>query len=318
MWQFVKCHSVGQTRRNLGMGGDFGGVRDGNPNPHKLGFIKNSVMLRRIRNIVVVLLCLAAAASGNAPTLYKDPQFRIKVERGIQYFSAPVGQPSGAHRALLLDLYQPDEPGSAAKRPALIAIHGGGFLLGDRAEMTSLCREMAARGYVCASIDYRLLTDDPPGKEKQQYTRTVMASVEDAAQAAKWMVRNAAKYHIDSTKLLMGGSSAGAVISMLYAYAPAALGPRVRAVADMWGTMGPRVNWIRKGGPPLFIVHGTEDETITVSAARQIDARAKQVGLPHETYIVSGMGHGIPLNLEIKGETLLQHVVDFFYAQLGT
>ena len=105
---------------------------------------------------------------------------------------------------------------------------------------------------------------------------------------------------------------------MLLAYNPEIKIPHFRAVADMWGTMGPRVNWIKKGGPPLLIIHGTEDDTITVSAARQIDSRAKEVGLTHETYLIDGMGHSVPLNLEVNGETLLQHLIDFFYRQISS
>jgi fermentation-respiration switch protein FrsA (DUF1100 family) len=104
---------------------------------------------------------------------------------------------------------------------------------------------------------------------------------------------------------------------MLLAYDPQIKAPKFRAVADLWGTLGSRVNWIRKGGPPLLIIHGREDETITVSAAEQIDARARQVGLQHETFLVGGMGHGVPLNMEVGGETLLQHLVDFFYKQIA-
>jgi len=104
---------------------------------------------------------------------------------------------------------------------------------------------------------------------------------------------------------------------MLLAYNPEIKPPHFLAVADMWGTMGPRVKWIKKGGPPLLIIHGKEDETITVSAAQQIDARAKEVGLAHETFLIDGMGHSIPLNLQVGGETLLQHLVDFFYKKLA-
>jgi dipeptidyl aminopeptidase/acylaminoacyl peptidase len=66
----------------------------------------------------------------------------------------------------------------------------------------------------------------------------------------------------------------------------------------------------------LLIIHGKEDETITVTAAEQIEAQAKQVGLTHETFLIDGMGHGVPLNLEVGGKTLLQHLVDFFYKQM--
>lgn len=265
--------------------------------------------------LLSLLGAITLAATAQATTLYRDPQFKVKVVRNLQYATGAVNQPAAGKRGLSLDLYEPEDD-AARKRPAMIAIHGGGFLFGDKSEMTNLCREMAARGYVCASINYRLVPDDPPGKAEDQYTRTVMAAVADADHAAHWIEENAAKYHVDAGRLFIGGSSAGAVVSMLYAYSPDIKAPRVRAVADFWGTMGSRITWIKRGDAPLFIVHGTEDDTITVKAARQIDARARQVGLPHETFIIEGMGHSIPLNFEVGGETLLQHLVDFFYKQI--
>jgi Esterase/lipase len=265
--------------------------------------------------LLSLLGAITLAATAQATTLYRDPQFKVKVVRNLQYATGAVNQPAAGKRGLSLDLYEPEDD-AARKRPAMIAIHGGGFLFGDKSEMTNLCREMAARGYVCASINYRLVPDDPPGKAEDQYTRTVMAAVADADHAAHWIEENAAKYHVDAGRLFIGGSSAGAVVSMLYAYSPDIKAPRVRAVADFWGTMGSRVTWIKRGDAPLFSVHGPEDDTITVKAARQIDARARQVGLPHETFIIEGMGHSIPLNFEVGGETLLQHLVDFFYKQI--
>jgi acetyl esterase/lipase len=273
--------------------------------------------MRLVTKILFSTLALAlAATSVDAATLFKDPQFRVKVTRNVQYSTGDVRQPNAAKRPLFLDIYQPDTGEVSWKRPAMIAIHGGGFLFGDKGEMTNICRELAARGYVCLSINYRLVPDDPPGESQDQYTRTVMAAVADAYHASQWVEASAAKYHIDTARMFIGGSSAGAVTSMLLAYNPEIKPPHFRAVADMWGTMGPRVNWIKKNGPPLLIIHGTEDETITVSAAEQIDARAKQVGLEHQTYLIEGMGHSLPLNLEVGGETLLQHLIDFFYKHL--
>ena len=267
---------------------------------------------------VKAFCCLLGLAvlPAHAATLFKDPQFRVQVVRNVQFGSAEVRQPNVAKRPLFLDIYQPDASDASWKRPAMIAIHGGGFLFGDKSEMTNLCREFAARGYACFSINYRLVPDDPPGASEDSYARTVLAAVKDAHQATQWVLANAAKYKVDTTRLFIGGSSAGAVTSMLLAYNPEIKGPRFRAVADMWGTMGARVGWLKKGGPPLLIIHGKEDETITVSAAEQIDARARQIGLTHETFLIEGMGHGLPLNLEVNGETLLQHLVDFFYRQM--
>src|SRR5947209_4098064 len=266
------------------------------------------------------LLCFLIAVGVQpsiAATLFRDSQFKVKVARNVQYGIGQVRQPEAVKRPLYLDIYQPDTPNLSWKRPVMVAIHGGGFVLGDKTEMTSLCRELASRGYVCFSINYRLVPDDPPGASSDQYTRSVFAAVADAAQAARWIKANAAKYHLDTSDMFIGGSSAGAVTSMLLAYNPDINPPHFRAVADMWGTMGPRVKWIRKSGPPLLIIHGKEDETITVSAAEQIEAQAKQVGLTHETFLIDGMGHGVPLNLEVDGKTLLQHLVDFFYKQIA-
>jgi len=272
--------------------------------------------MRKIVATACFLTFSIAAASATTATLFKDPQFKVKVVRNLQFGSGEVRTPKPTKRALFLDLYEPDTTATGWKRPIMIAIHGGGFLFGDKSEMTSLCREFAARGYVCASINYRLVPDDPPGDAKDQYTRAVMAAVSDADHATRWMEANAGRFHADTSRIFIGGSSAGAVTSMLLAYNPHLKPPHFRAVADMWGTMGPRVNWIRKGGPPLIIIHGKEDETITVSAAEQIDARARAIGLPHETFLIDGMGHSLPLNLEVNGKTLLQNLIDFFYRQI--
>ena len=273
-------------------------------------------MLPRRKFAVFCLLLGLLVLPARALTLFKDPQFRVKVVRNVQFGTGDIRQPNPAKRPLLLDVYQPESSDAPKERPAMIAIHGGGFLFGDKSEMTNLCRELAARGYACFSINYRLVPDDPPGSAQDAYARTVLAAVQDAHRATQWVLANAVQYHIDPTKLFIGGSSAGAVTSMLLAYNPDIKGPRFRAVADLWGTMGTRVGWLKKGGPPLLIIHGKEDETITVSAAQQIDARARQIGLPHETFLIDGMGHSLPLNLEVNGETLLQHLVDFFYRQM--
>lgn len=275
------------------------------------------MFMRKIVAAACFLILSIAASSATTATLFKDPQFKVKVVRNLQFGSGEVRTPKLTKRALFLDLYEPDTAATGWKRPIMIAIHGGGFLFGDKSEMTSLCREFAARGYVCASINYRLVPDDPPGDAKDEYTRAVMAAVADADHATRWIEANAVKFHADTTRMFIGGSSAGAVTSMLLAYNPGFKPPHFRAVADMWGTMGPRVNWIRKGGPPLIIIHGKEDETITVSAAEQIDARAKAIGLPHETFLIDGMGHSLPLNLEVNGKTLLQDLIDFFYKQIA-
>src|SRR5205807_2945205 len=130
---------------------------------------------------------------------------RVKVVRNVQFGTGDIRQPNPAKRPLLLDVYQPESSDAPKERPAMIAIHGGGFLFGDKSEMADLCRELAARGYVCFSINYRLVPDDPPGASPDQYTRSVFAAVADADHAARWIEANAAKYHLDASRLFIGG-----------------------------------------------------------------------------------------------------------------
>ncbi len=54
----------------------------------------------------------------------------------------------------LVDLYRPTE--RAKPLPAIVCIHGGGWYKGDRSAMTNLAMALAARGFVTASISYRL------------------------------------------------------------------------------------------------------------------------------------------------------------------
>ena len=66
----------------------------------------------------------------------------------------------------LMDLYLPncDDPTHTSRRPLIVFIHGGAFVAGDKneANLQTMCKEFAKRGYVTATIDYRLgfISDD--------------------------------------------------------------------------------------------------------------------------------------------------------------
>ena len=59
-----------------------------------------------------------------------------------------------AGEELKLDLVSPKGLDHAV--PAIVVIHGGGWLAGKRQDMTSVAKEVAAHGYVAATISYRL------------------------------------------------------------------------------------------------------------------------------------------------------------------
>ena len=162
--------------------------------------------------------------------------------------------------------------------------------------MPDLCLDLAARGYVCASIDYRLQRDDPPGADETLLGRTIEASVQDAEKAVRWMIANASRHRVDPGRIAVGGSSAGAGTALLLAYGRAGRDLPIRAVLDFWGGLPDgRTSWIERGEPSLLVVHGTDDEITEFSVAEALAARAKEVGVPHELIAVPRGRHNPPL-----------------------
>jgi len=82
------------------------------------------------------------------------------------------------YEACKLDLAMPTKAGTG-QRPAIVVIHGGGWRNGDKRKgifiMTAL--DFAARGYVCISINYRLLSD----------STSIATCVEDTKCAVRWL-----------------------------------------------------------------------------------------------------------------------------------
>jgi acetyl esterase len=99
--------------------------------------------------------------------------------------------------ALPLRLYRPE--GVPAQAPALIYLHGGGWVIGDLDTHDVLCREMADRaGCVVLSVDYRLAPE-----------HRFPAAFDDSLAAFRWVRAQAAGLGIDPKRLAIGGDSAG-------------------------------------------------------------------------------------------------------------
>ncbi|MEL7250578.1 MAG: T9SS type A sorting domain-containing protein [Bacteroidota bacterium] len=102
-----------------------------------------------------------------------------------------------------------------AERPFILMIHGGGFQTGTKAAMTNYCKEFAKRGFVAATLGYRLGwdTSDPISQLRAMYR-----AHQDANAALRFAVRHANKARIDTDWMFIGGSSAGAITSLNVIY----------------------------------------------------------------------------------------------------
>src|SRR5258708_4105031 len=153
----------------------------------------------------ISLLAFAFAATlSAAPIDLKDVEY-----------SRPAGTP------VLLDLHVPDGPGPF---PSAILIHGGGFDQGSKStNVRPLFDLLANAGYAWFSIDYRMAPE----------FRLPQAS-EDVNSAIRWVKANAAKYHLDPSKIALIGESAGGFL-VNYAATHDTPETKVRAVVDMYG-----------------------------------------------------------------------------------
>ncbi len=165
--------------------------------------------------VALVLVFALVAQAGAAEKRYRDEVFsKVTVKRDIVYGSAPV---NGEPQDLLLDLYQP-KGDDVDKRPVVIWVHGGGFCCGDKSEGTAseFATEFARKGYVTASINYRLLAPNgctgAQGVTAECYNAAIEAT-HDAQASVRWMRANAGKYRLDKKRIAIGGFSAGAITS---------------------------------------------------------------------------------------------------------
>jgi acetyl esterase/lipase len=269
------------------------------------------------------IIVLVVFTSGVRPTraqssLFIDPQFPVKVTNDIPYASAPVQSPQATMKPLLLDLYSPDGKAAAHLRPGFIVVHGGGLDRGDKRteNMVELCRELAARGYVCASINYRLRGDDPVAKGYTPYTRALNAAIDDAGRAVLWLRNNANRYKVDRARIAVGGTSAGAEVVLRLAYGEALRRVSIAAVFSWMGGLDGSENLLDAEEPPLFIIHGADDNSVRVSEAHALAVRASRVAIPYEIYVCEELGHNVPLDRRPAGVSLYYRLAKFLYEQM--
>ncbi len=290
-----------------------------------------------IGGFFLTLIMMFLPGMAQAQVLYLNEQFGFARTTGVVYASKPAGSPA-TDMDLQLELFQPTGAGVPAANPGLILIHGGGFTGGNRfsGRLIQICEDMAKRGWTCVSIDYRLSGDNPviapefaaietlaQGSGLADDPAAIAAASEDAWAAYEWMVDNASSLGIDTNRIGIGGSSAGAVTSLIVGYVLDDLGIAAKgdidAVFDMWGTLGSDPIIVQADDPALLIAHGEDDSTVSVSGAYALVNQATTVGLTHESYIFPNTGHGFNIySYEASpGVSVFQRFTEFFYQNVA-
>lgn len=245
--------------------------------------------------------CTVPRPPGDGTLRYRDQVFSaVTTTTDITYGSA--SDADGNPVDLKLDLYQPSGD-TAAKRPALVWVHGGGFTSGDKSSGRSKATFFARLGYVAVSINYRLLSPDGCGGNPNPTPVCQNAALEaqhDAQAAVRWLRANAATYRIDTSRIAMAGGSAGAVTSVLaatHSEDPGTSGnpgqpSDIRAAVSVSGGMNTN-QLIDAGDSPTLFIHGTEDTVVPFAWAVQNAAAMYNLGILTVLEPIEGAGHGL-------------------------
>ena len=121
-----------------------------------------------------------------------------------------------------MDIYTPDGD-TETNRPLILYMHGGSFYGGTKSmtDCIDFCTSMAKRGYVTASLNYRLANMISFIASNETQYETVLKAVSDVKSAIRYFRKDFANgdtYGIDPNTIFVGGYSAGAVIAIHLAY----------------------------------------------------------------------------------------------------
>ncbi len=250
---------------------------------------------------------------GDAPLRYRDLVFEAVIKTADVTYGSAMNI-SGQTITLRLDVYEPTGD-SIAARPAIVWVHGGSFSSGDKtsAELVDEANTFAKKGYVNASINYRL---EPGGCSASGPTGNCVIAIQEAMQDAQTAVRflrtNALLYAIDDSRIAIGGSSAGAITALNVGFGSGE--DPTAAVGAAVSLSGARIlGAIDSGDAPSLLFHGTADTIVPYQWAVNTLNQATAAGLDSFLTAWAGAGH-VPY-VQHRTE-ILDQTTNFLYWEL--
>jgi acetyl esterase/lipase len=266
---------------------------------------------------------------------FRKPPVPIRVEKNIAF--------GDAGRRNYLDIYLPEEPVENA--PVLLQVHGGAWILGQKEEQgIPLMQHLAAHGWVCVAINYRLSPRDP-----------WPAQAIDVKKAIHWIRQHISAYGGDPGYIAITGGSAGGHLTALTALTPntpewqpgfedadtsVQLAIPHYGVYDMAGSTGTKpatqlrdlflAGWVMKtkwrdhpevfedaspilritpDAPDFFVIHGAHDSLVPVDQARQFVARLRDVSKRTVVYVeLPGAQHAFDIFPSIRSAHIVRAI----------
>jgi acetyl esterase/lipase len=250
--------------------------------------------------LVVLSLALVAAHAAVAQKKDKGPEPTEK----LTYKEV-------AGTKLEIWVWKPADWKATDKRSAIVFYHGGGWRGGAPTAFSRQSAQLAERGMVACSVQYRLTSQEGV---------KITDCVKDAKSAFRWVRAHAAELGIDPQKIAAGGGSAGGHLAAALATlddindpaddvkistTPAALvlfnpaanldfpkateGKTEEQVKELFAVSP--YNHLKAGHPPTIIFHGDADTTVPIATVQAYTAKVKELGGDCEVCVSTGQAH---------------------------
>jgi acetyl esterase/lipase len=299
----------------------------------------------KIVSMLVALGFASGIAFADAPPASEEPAIGTKAvledrypERRIAFPGGVTGLPDltystlSGFRPLTLDLYLPASPPSGGA-PVIIYVHGGGWTSGHTRHSGAfenwpgVLASLAGRGYVVASLNYRLSAEAPSPAAEQ-----------DIKSAVRWLRANAARFSVDKRRIGIWGGSAGGQLAALagtscgvsaleppaadakapvesdcvqavvtwygvFDFAPLAknavapppvaryLGCDAGACSDDMIALASAVSYVDRTDPPFLLIHGALDKTVAASQSEKFHAALQASAVKSQLLILPDVDH---------------------------
>jgi acetyl esterase/lipase len=282
-----------------------------------------------------------------AAALVRAEVVRPALPAGIDAYTDIVYRRVDRHSERL-DVYVPASPAPQGGRPAVLAIHGGGWRGGSKNGYGREVAQLAQHGYVVIAPTYRLSRPGAPSWPE---------NLEDLREAVRWIRRHATDYGIDPNRIVAMGASAGAHLAELLGTDPDSTsgGPwsnvdandeptsaRVQAVVAFFGPSDLRTNFhaspvattpitlllggspdelplrydeasplhhVSPSSPPMLLIHGELDPLVPVSQSEILQRALIAAGVPSRLVVVGGARHGF--GMRAPERDLAPEILDF-------
>lgn len=327
----------------------------------------------KIRSTLIALALTSTVAFSDAPS---DPEPAIGTkavledrypERRIAFAGGVTGLPDltystlSGFRPLTLDLYLPAGQATGGA-PVIVYVHGGGWTGGHTRHSGAfenwpgVLASLAARGYVVASLNYRLSGEAPSPAAEQ-----------DVKSAVRWLRANATRFGVDKRRVGIWGGSAGGQLAALagtscgvsaleppvadakaplesncvqavvawygvFDFAPLAtnvtappnvaryLGCDDGACAEEKIALASATRHIDRSDPPFLLIHGALDKTVALSQSQNFHAALQASAVKSQLIILPDVDHSFVGNTaELTRSSSLRALhatIDFFDSTL--